>query len=155
MWAVQHIQFDKKLKEKEKEKEKGGKKKAEVIPEPTMEELEVQKGKLRKILKKDQDLKQQAENNKKEEKESKEEEEEDEVPEDQKMYTCTRLTGYNLLKLIQKQPKELNGGIVINYGVDPKMCDVANKVIITTEDILEMELDQAMQNEPVERPYQN
>lgn len=145
MWAAQHVQFDKKkreqqLKESQKETANVDKKKANFVTEPTMEEVEVQKTKLRKILKKDQEKDQKTEST------PEEMEELDEIPEEEKMYTCTRLSGISILQIIQKQPKELNGGIVINYGVNPEMCDVANRVIISTEDIMTMDLDSALED---------
>ena len=74
--------------------------------------------------------------------------------EEEKMFTCTRLTGYQLLKMVQRSPGQITGGLMINYGVSKDLCKVAHNVILKTEEIVEWDLDTALSSDPIYRPYQ-
>jgi hypothetical protein len=78
---------------------------------------------------------------------------EDGWEEEDKLFTATRLTGHQLFEMIQQDPSRWTGGLLINHLVDDNVCDMANNVTITTEEIVAMDLGAALESEPVERPY--
>ena len=83
-----------------------------------------------------------------------EEKKRDKEEQDGKMYSCAKLTGYQLLKMVQRTPEQLTGGLMINNGVSKKLCSLAHNVTVKTEEIVEWDVDTAFSSDPVYRPYQ-
>jgi hypothetical protein len=153
MWAVKHIQYCEMIANPELRKEKENEEEKQLSEEELEREFSEQKGKLQKVISSNKEKKKRKKGES-EVPQKTEEEKKREQEGDGRMYTCTRLTGYQLLKMVQRAPKQITGGIMINNGVSKNLCKLAHNVPVKTEEIVEWDLDTAFISDPVYRPYQ-
>jgi len=147
MWAVQHIQYCE-IKSSGAQKRENNENEDQLSEEDKEKLFHEQKGQLQKVIAKNKEKRK-----KKDDAVKKQVEEKKEDKEGDRMYTCTRLTGYQLLKMVQRAP-QLTGGLLINNGVSKNLCKVAHNVTVKTEEIMEWDLDTAITSDPVPRQYQ-